>query len=241
MRMTSGATIRRSLHPRSLVLAASSSRGLAVEDLLVGPEQVDGGDDHAHDGHHRPPPVGQEGADQHQELTDEPVEPGHPDGGQHGHGEHPGHHRGRRLQAPQRGDLPGLAPLVDPPDQDEQGGDDEAVVDHLEHPAGQPLAVEGEGAEHDEADLGQRRVGQQALQVALGAGHDGPVQDADHGQGQQPRGQRPGGLGEQVEVEADDPVGAQLGHDARRAARHRRWGPRRRRRATRCGTGRPGP
>ncbi len=34
----------------------------------------------------------------------------------------------------------------------------------------------------------------------------------DHGQGQQPRGQGPGGLREQVEIEADDPVGPQLGH-----------------------------
>ena len=44
------------------------------------------------------------------------------------------------------GDLPGLAALVDPADQDEQGGDDQAVVDHLEDATGEPLAVEGERA-----------------------------------------------------------------------------------------------
>ena len=98
MRMMSGAMISRSLHPRSLVLV-SVLGGLAVEDLLVGPQEVDRGDDDAQDGHHRPPPVGHEGADQHQELTHEPVEPGHADGGQHGHGEDAGHHRRRGLEA----------------------------------------------------------------------------------------------------------------------------------------------
>ena len=43
-----------------------------------------------------------------------------------------------RLQAPQRGELPGAPALVDPPHQDEQGGDDQAVVDHLEDAAGDP-------------------------------------------------------------------------------------------------------
>ena len=61
MRMMSGATTRRSSHVRSRVLRV---RGLghAVEDLLVGPQQVDGRHDDAEDGHDGPPAMGDEGA-----------------------------------------------------------------------------------------------------------------------------------------------------------------------------------
>ena len=88
------------------------------------------------------------------------------------------------------GDLPGVPALVDPPHQDEERGDDQPVVDHLEHAAGESLAVEGEGAEHDEPDLGQRRVGQQPLQVALGTGDDRAVEDADRPPGSAASGAR---------------------------------------------------
>ena len=50
--------------------------GLAVEDPLVGPQQVQRGEDHAGGGDHRPPAVGEERADQDEELADEAVEAG---------------------------------------------------------------------------------------------------------------------------------------------------------------------
>jgi len=50
--------------------------------------------------------------------------------------------------------------------------------------------------------------------VALGAGDNGAVDDADDRQRQEERGQRAVAWGEEVEVEADDAVGAQLGEDA---------------------------
>ena len=107
------------------------------------------------------------------------------------------------------------------------------MVEHQEHATGQALGAEGDGAERDEADLGQRGVGHQPLQVTLGAGDDGTVDDPDDGQGEQQRRQRLRGLGEQAEVEADDPVGAQLGQHARE--QHRALLGR-----LRVGVGRPG-
>ena len=82
----------------------------------------------------------------------------------------------------QLGDLPGVAALVDHPDQEEEGAGGQPVVDHLEHPAGDALGREGEDAEHDEAQVGDRRVGDQPLEVLLHGGHDGAVGDADDGE-----------------------------------------------------------
>ena len=240
MRMISGAITSRSAIERSRVVACSTPH-LAVEDLLVGPQQVEGGHDDPDGGHHGPPPVGEEGPGQHQELAHEPVQPGQADGGQHGHGEGGRHDRGRRLQPAQLGDLPGLPALVDPADEQEQGGRHQPVVHHQQHAAGEALGGEGEGPQGDEADLGQRRVGHQPLHVPLGAGHHGPVEDADHGQGEQHGGQVERGLGEQVEVEADDAVGAQLGQDRGQDHRAAGRGLARRRRGTRCGTGTAAP
>ena len=46
-----------------------------------------------------------------------------------------GQDRGRLLQALERGDLAGVAPLVDHADEEEQGAGGDAVVDHLQHAA----------------------------------------------------------------------------------------------------------
>ena len=53
-------------------------------------------DDDGGGGDHGPPPVGDEGADEDQELPDEPVEAGQPDRG-HDHGQEDGGQDGRRL------------------------------------------------------------------------------------------------------------------------------------------------
>ena len=191
-----------------------------MEDLLIAPEQVDGGDDHAGCSGNGPPAMGDERADQDEELSDESIEPGNADRGQHGQGEHTGQDGRRGLQPLERTDLPRVAAFVDPAHQDEQGGDDQTVIDHLDDAAGESLAVEGERPEGDESDLGQRRIGEETLQVALGAGDKGAIGDADHGQRQQDRRQGPARLRKEVEVEPDDPVGAELGHD-----RHEQDGP----------------
>ena len=88
------------------------------------------------------------------------------------------------------------------------------MVHHLHHAALDALGGEGEGAEHDEAEVGDRRVGDEPLQVALHRGDDRAVEDADHAEGHQ-RGREPHRrLGEQVEAEAHEPVGAELQHHA---------------------------
>ena len=143
-----------------------------------------------------------------------PLSPGSADRRQHHHGEHAGHDRRRLLQALELGDLPGVAALVDHPDEEEQGAGGDAVVDHLQHAALQALGGERERAEHDEAEVGDRRVGDQPLQVLLHGGADRAVDDADHAERDQQRGEVGRRLGEQVEAEAQEPVGAELQHDA---------------------------
>ena len=83
--------------------------------------------------------------------------------------------------------LAGVAALVDPPDEEEQRAGRQAVVDHLQHAAGDRLAGDGEDAEHDEAEVGDRRVGDEALEVLLHRGDDRAVDHADHGQRQEQR------------------------------------------------------
>ena len=196
----------------------------AVEHPLVGPEQVHGGEDDAGRGDHRPPLAGQERADEDQELADEPVQPGQADRAEHDHQEDEGHDRGDLLEAAELGDLPGVAALVDHPDEEEQGAGREAVVDHLQDRALQALGREGEGAEHDEAEVGHRRVGDQPLEVLLHRGHDRGVDDADHPEGDHEGGEVDRRFGEQVEAEAQEPVGPELQHDAGQDHRARRRG-----------------
>ena len=109
--------------------------GLAVEDALVGPQQVEGGEDHAGGRHHRPPAAGEERADQDEELADEAVEAGQADRAEHHQREDAGQDRRRLLQALEGGDLPGVAAVVDHADEEEEGAGGDAVVDHLQHAA----------------------------------------------------------------------------------------------------------
>ena len=164
--------------------------GLAVEHPLVGPQQVERGEDHAGGGDHGPPAAGEERTDQDQELAGEAVEAGQTDRAQHHDGEHGGEDRRRLLEALEGGDLPGVAAVVDHPDEEEERAGGDAVVHHLQHAALDALRGEGEGAEHDEAEVGDRRVGDEALQVLLHGGDDGAVEDADHAEGDERRARR---------------------------------------------------
>ncbi len=88
------------------------------------------------------------------------------------------------------------------------------MVDHLQHAALQALLGQAEDADDDEAEVGDRRVRHQPLEVLLHGGHQGPVDDPDHAQGEEHRGQVDRRRREQVEPEAHEPVGAQLQQDA---------------------------
>ena len=95
----------RSRHVMSGIVAFSPV-GLAVEDPLVGPEQVEGGEDHAGwrptTAHHRwvtnvPMRI--------RNSPTKPLSAGQADRRQHHHGEHAGQDRRRLLQAAELGDL----------------------------------------------------------------------------------------------------------------------------------------
>ena len=103
-----------------------------MEDTLVRPQQIDGGEDHAGRGDHRPPPAGDERAQQDEELADEPVQTREPDRTEHDHHEHAGEDGRHLLEPSEVGDLAGVAPLVDHPDEQEQGAGGQPVVDHLQ-------------------------------------------------------------------------------------------------------------
>jgi hypothetical protein len=70
-------------------------------------------------------------------------------------------------EAAEVGDLARVAALVDHPDQEEQRAGREAVVDHLEIEPLEALRRQREHAEHHEAEVADRRVGDQLLDVRL--------------------------------------------------------------------------
>jgi hypothetical protein len=67
-----------------------------------------------------------------------------------------------------------VGPLVDDADEQEEGAGVEAVGQHHHHRAVQPLQVEDEDAEGDEAHVADRRVGDQLLHVGLDEGDQAP-------------------------------------------------------------------
>ena len=93
---------------------------------------------HCDNGVHRMHP---EDPQQDQKFPHEPVEPRQADR-REGHQEQgPTKQRDPPEEPAKVGDHPGVAPLVDHPDQEEQGPGGEAVVNHLEYRSGDPLLV----------------------------------------------------------------------------------------------------
>ena len=113
------------------------------------------------------------------------------------------HHRG---DAAHLRDRPVVGPLVDHPDEQEQGARDQAVVDHLEDRPVHALLVEDEDPERDEAHVRHGAVRDELLQVGLDEGHDRAVDDRDQAQDDDRRAERVGRRREQRQGEADEPV-----------------------------------
>ena len=113
-------------------------------------------------------------------------------------------------QAAEVGDLAGVAPLVDHAHQEEQRAGGQAVGQHLEDAAGHAQGRQAEQAQHHEAQVADRGVGHQLLDVRLHHGHQGAVDDADHRQDADRRGEGRHALGEQRHGEAQHAVGAHL-------------------------------
>ena len=161
-------------------------------------------------------------------LADEAVEARQADA-RHGD-EHP--EEGQQLQ-PRRhaavvGHLPRVVALVEHADEEEQRPGRQAVVDHLQQAAAHADLVQGEHAEHAEAEMGHAAVGDELLDIVLGQGAERSVKDADDRQrADQRRAEAEAGVGRQRNAQPQKAVDADLEAARRPAARCRRSAPRR--------------
>ena len=152
---------------------------------LIGVEHVERAEDEPGDGDFGGQRFAEIGAEQDQELADEPVEPGQPDRREHHHHEHGGVNRDALPQAPELGNLARVTAQIDHPDQQKQPAGRDAVVEHLVDRAFHSLRVERENSEHHEAQVADRGVGDQAFQVRLHHRDQRAVDDSDHREGQE--------------------------------------------------------
>ena len=195
------------------------------EDALGHAEHVDGGEEGAQDRREEPPPGSRlPGPEEGQDLGDESCEAGKPEGRQAAEGEargDPGHPPPESAHA---ADLARVGLLVDEADQREEEPRHDPVGEHLVDRAVEPGLRQGGGAQHDEPHVGDRRVGDDVLQIRLGHGREGAVHDVDHrhraDQGR-PVLRR---LGQERHRHPDDAVGAELHQHARVEHRDRRGG-----------------
>ena len=119
---------------------------------------------------------------QHQELADERRGARQRQGGQTGEEEHAGQHRQQLAGAAEVGDQRRAAAGHEHAHDEEQQAGRQAVVDHVEHRAGARLRGEREDADADEAEVGDRGVRHQPLQVVLADREQRGVDDADQRQ-----------------------------------------------------------
>jgi hypothetical protein len=131
MRGVSGAGLRLVDHGG----APQRTRHGALED----PQDVHGGQDDAGRADHRHRRIALERADQHQELGDERVRAGQRQGRHGGHQEHAAEHRGDLPHPAVVGDVPRPAAGDQHADHQEQQAGGDAVVEHVQHRAGQRL------------------------------------------------------------------------------------------------------
>ena len=131
------------------------------------PEQIRRRDDHGRRRDHREERLRAEGADEHEELADESVRPRHADAAQRDDREQRREHRHHARDAAVDVDQARVPALVDHADEEEQRAGRDAVVDHDHQRALHALHGEREDAEHHEAEVADRRVGDELLEVRL--------------------------------------------------------------------------
>src|SRR3989449_581441 len=142
-------------------------------------EQVHRGDDHAGRGDGGRQGVRPKRPEQHQELPDEAVRGRKPDGRQRDDRQHRREHRHGLGDPAERLDQTRMPPLVQHTGQEEQRAGRDAVVDHHQEGALDALKRERLDAEHHEAEVRNRRVRDQLLEVGLDHRDQAAVQDAD--------------------------------------------------------------
>jgi hypothetical protein len=156
---------------------------VAEDDAAVEPERIAGREDHAHAGREGGPGARLEGARERQELAHEAGGAGQADVA---HGEE--HEDQREDRHPDHepavgGDVAGVHPVVDHADEEEERAGDEAVADHLEDRAVQPLLVHREDAHGHEAQCGRRRNRRCSFfHVLLHERDEARVEDGDDGE-----------------------------------------------------------
>jgi hypothetical protein len=196
------------------------------EDALDGPQQVGGRDDHAGRGDQCEHRRGLERTEQHEELPDESVRAGHADGAERDEREQRREHRNDSGDAAIALDEPRVPPLVDHADEEEERARGQTVIDHHHQRALHALHGEREDAEHHEAQMAHRAVGDELLEVGLHERDERAVHDADDRQHQYHRSHRRvhGRRREERYGEPEEAEGAELQHDG---GKHDRTGGRR--------------
>ena len=201
-----------------------------LEHLADGPQQIPGRQDDAERAEDGERLLRLECAEQDVELADEAVQPRQPGRRQRHDDEQDAEDRNLLPQPAEIGQQAGVPPVVEHADQQEQGARAQPVVHHLEGRAGDPLRVQREDAEHDEAQVRHRRIGDERLEILLHQRDHRAVQDADERQRRDPRHEGVGRGREERQAEAHEAVGAHLqehrGQDHRAAGgrRHVRIG-----------------
>ena len=108
-----------------------------------------------------------------------------------------------------------VAAVVEHADRQEERAGGNAVIEHLVDRALNRNGAERENAEDDEAQVADRGVSDQALQVGLHHGDQRAVDDADDRENGDQRSHAVRRVREQRQAEAQDAVGADLQHHAR--------------------------
>ena len=187
---------------------------VAVEDALDHPEHVGGGEDDAGGGEHRPAGVVRDGglhaAGEDEELADEAVEHRQADDRERcddEEGDHPGKLCG---EAAVVAHVVGAVALVEDAEEHEERSAADAFVEGRVDAAVHAGDGEGEDAEDDDADVAERAVGGEPLQVFLDESDQCAVDDADGSERDHQRGDLAGLVGEDAEGEAQDGVEAEF-------------------------------
>ena len=114
------------------------------------------------------------------------------------------------IQPPIVVDRPVMRAVVQHPGDEEQGAGGNPVIDHLEDGALDALSVEPKNTQGDEPHMRDGRIGDESFEVRLREGHGAAVENGQHGEPLDERGERRRGFRKYGETEPDQPVGPHL-------------------------------
>ena len=187
---------------------------LAVEDALDHPEHVGRGEDDAGGGEDGPAGVMRDtrlhATGEDEELADEAVEHGQADDRECGDDEHGHHPRKFCGEAAVIAHVVGAVALVEEAEEHEERAAADAFVESGVDAAVDAGDGEGEDAEDDDADVAERSVGGELLEILLDESDECTVDDADRAESDHQRGDAVRLVGEDAEGEAQDGVEAEF-------------------------------